>query len=266
MNEKKPNTKDWALITGASSGIGRDLAHCFAADGWSLILTARRLPELESLAGELSQQYGSKTLCLSQDLSLPGAAEEIFQKIREKNLQVSALVNNAGFGSYGRFAETDLESELKLLQVNISALVHLTKLFVQPMVQRKSGYVLNVGSTAGFQAGPLMAVYYASKAFVVSFSEALANELQDGGVTVTVLCPGPTETEFSQVAGLESSNLFKKMHVMKSGEVAQAGYDGLMHGKTIVIPGLMNKLTVQSNRVSPRKWVTKLVRQVQERS
>ncbi len=266
MTQNPKNSLNWALITGASSGIGRDLAKCFAGDGWSVILTARRLPELQKLAQELSNQFQVQTLCLAKDLNEPTAPGEIFQELQSKKLTVSALVNNAGFGHYGHFANTDITQELKLLQVNIVALTHLTKLFLKSMVAQSHGYILNVGSTAGFQAGPLMAVYYASKAYVVSFTEALANELQDSGVKVSALCPGPTETEFSQVAGLEGTNLFKKMHVMESFAVAKAGFDGLMEGKILVIPGLMNKLTVQSNRISPRKWVTRVVRGVQERN
>lgn len=263
---KNSQSKNYALITGASSGIGRDLTHCFASDGWSVILTARRVDRLKELAKEISNQYGVSAQVLAGDLSKPETPEFIYKECETKGWDVDALVNNAGFASYGAFHETDLHNELDLLQVNINALTQLCKLFIPGMISRQRGYILNVGSTAGFQPGPLMAVYYASKAYVVHFSEAIANELKDKGIKVTVLCPGPTETEFVERAGLEGSNLFKSLHVMDSRPVAQAGYDGLMTGKTVVIPGLMNKLTVQSNRISPRKWVTGIVRQIQERS
>lgn len=263
---ESPSSKNYALITGASSGIGRDLTHCFAADGWSVILTARRETQLQHLAQEVSSKYGISAQVLAGDLSDPKTPEELFKSCESQCWEVGALVNNAGFGNYGTFHESDLQKELSLIQVNITALTHLCKLFIQPMISRQRGYILNVGSTAGFQPGPLMAVYYASKAYVVHFSEAIANELKDFGIHVSVLCPGPTQTEFVEQAGMEGSKLFKSMHVMDSSSVAQAGYDGLMTGKTVVIPGLMNKLTVQSNRISPRKWVTKVVRQIQERS
>ena len=178
---------------------------------------------------------------------------------------VDILVNNAGFGTSGKFAQTDLHAELDMIGVNVAALTHLTKLFLGPMLERKRGRILNVASTAAFQPGPLMAVYYATKAYVLSFSEAIAEELTGTGVTVTALCPGPTATGFQQVANMGTEALLKLMRPVSSMEVARAGYRGMMRGKRIVIPGLKNKLGVQSLRVSPRAVAVKIVRALQER-
>jgi short-subunit dehydrogenase len=177
---------------------------------------------------------------------------------------VDVLVNNAGFGLNGRFAETDLDRELAMIQVNIAALTHLTKLFLKPMVERGRGRILNVASTAAFQPGPLMAVYYASKAYVLSFSEAIAEELGGTGVTVTALCPGPTATGFAEAAEMTNSRLFKLKKPMTSMDVAKAGYRAMQRGKRIVVTGAMNKLLAQSVRISPRALVTKVTRTLQE--
>ena len=184
--------------------------------------------------------------------------------LEEGGLSVDVLVNDAGFGVYGPFAETAIGKELEMIQVNVMALTHLTKLLLAGMRARRAGRILNVASTAAFQPGPLMAVYYASKAYVLSFTEALANELAGSGVTVTALCPGPTITEFQKHAGVAQTRLFRSMLVMNASEVARAGYEGMLRGKRLVIPGVGNRLLVQALRVSPRSFVTAAARRVQE--
>lgn len=261
QQEKKH--KPVALITGASRGIGWDLAHLFAKDGYDLVVVARTQKALEELAGDLKETHGTRVWILLKDLSDPRAPEEIHRELSEQKVAVNVLVNNAGFATYGKFHQIDLKKELDLLQVNVVALTHLTKLFLRDMVAAGKGKILNLASTAAFQPGPLMAVYYASKAYVLHFSEALANELKGSGVTVTALCPGPTRTGFVSEAKLEKSGLFKNLSVMDSMTVARAGYEGMKKGKTIVIPGWNNKLIAQLNRIGPREWVAQSVRMIQ---
>jgi len=260
MSEQKMT----ALVTGASGGIGEELARLFAADGHDLVLVARSRDKLARLAAELEGKNKVAARVLAADLSRPESPREIFEELDGAGVVVDALVNNAGFGSYGLFAETDLKSELELLQVNVVALTHLSKLFLPGMLARRRGFVMNVASTAAFQPGPLMAVYYASKAYVLSLSEALANECEGKGVTVSALCPGPTETGFVAAAGMEQSKLFDR-GAMTAREVAEAGYRGLLAGKTLVIPGLRNALVARAVGMLPRKTVTKVVRGIQER-
>lgn len=253
-----------ALITGASGGIGEEIARLFAEDGHELVLVARSLEKLVLLGGELGMGHNVATRVIVSDLSRPEAPQEIFDELKAAGVHVDVLVNNAGFGSYGQFAETDLRRELDLLQVNIAALTHLTKLFLPAMIERKRGYVMNVASTAAFQPGPLMAVYYASKAYVLHFTEAIANELQGTNVVVSALCPGPTETGFVAAAGMEQSKLFER-GAMTARAVAVEGYRGLFAGTTVVIPGARNNLTARLVGLAPRSWVTKVVRRIQER-
>jgi len=254
-----------ALITGASGGIGLELARLFAAGGYDLVLVARSAGKLEELAGEL-RKHGGAVRVLAQDLARPESPEEVFRELEAAGVAVDVLVNNAGFATYGPFAELDLGRELEELQLNVVTLTHLTKKLLPGMLARRRGGVLNVASTAGFQPGPLMAVYYATKAYVISFSEALAEELSGTGVAVSVLCPGPTATGFQQRAGMEASKLFSGvMQVADAAAVARAGYEGFRAGKRIVIPGLLNKVGVQSIRVSPRALVTRMVKRMQER-
>jgi uncharacterized protein len=256
--------RETALITGASSGIGLNLARLMAAD-FDLIITARRQTELEEIARELREAHGNNVHAISADLSRPESPAQLFGEIERRALPVDVLINNAGFGAYGRFAERDLQQELEMIQVNISSLTSLTRLALPGMLQRKRGRIMHVASTAGFQPGPLMAVYYATKAYVIMFSEAIANELQGTGVTVTCLCPGATATRFAGRAGMEQSPLFK-MGAMDSVAVAQAGYKGMMAGKTMVIPGLLNKTLALSVRFSPRKLVTSISRRFTEQT
>jgi len=252
------------LITCASGGIGLDLAHLFARDGHDVVLVARTESKLQQLARDLEKGHGVAAHVIAADLAKPDAARRVFEETRARRLQIDYLVNNAGFGLTGRFAQTELQSELDMIQVNVTAVVHLTKLFLEGMVARNRGRIMNVASTAAFQPGPLMAIYYASKAFVLSFSEAIAEELSDTKVTVTALCPGPTATGFADAANMNETRLFNLTRPMASMDVAQTGYRDLMRGKRVSITGVKNKLGVQSLRVSPRAVVTKVVRKLQE--
>ena len=252
-----------ALVTGASTGIGLDLARLLARD-FDLIVTARAQARLQQVAAQLEAQHGNRVHVIPADLAQADAPARLFAEIASRGLRVDALINNAGFGAYGVFAETNAETELEMIQVNITALTHLTKLALPGMLERRQGRIMNVASTAGFQPGPLMAVYYATKAYVISFSEAIANELNGSGVTVTCLCPGATETEFAKRADMEKSRLFK-MGKMSSAAVARAGYSAMLRGKTLVIPGAKNWVMAESVRFSPRKLVTAIARKVQER-
>ena len=260
-----PNSET-VLITGASTGIGTDLTRIFAADGFNLVLVARSADKLNRLAEELSAKHGIKTRVLPKDLSHPSAASEIFAELQRDSVQIDILVNNAGIGSFGFFADTPLEELQQVMYVNMIALTELTRLFLSGMLERKHGRILNLASTAGFQPGPLMAVYYASKAYVLWFSEALANEMKGSGVSVTALAPGPTITEFQKRAKMEKSELIsgKLLSVMDSESVARYGYRALMKGKTLAIPGFMNKAVAFSTRLAPRKLVTQIARKLQE--
>jgi short-subunit dehydrogenase len=255
-----------ALVTGASGGIGLELARLFAAGGYDLVLVARSAGRLEELAGELRGLHGVAVRVLARDLARPESPEELHRELAEAGVLVDVLVNNAGFATYGPFVEIDLGRELEELQLNVVTLTHLTKKLLPGMIARRRGGVLNVASTAGFQPGPLMAVYYATKAYVLSFSEALAEELRGTGVTVSALCPGPTATGFQQRASMEESKLGSGLlKTADAASVARAGYEGFRAGRRVVIPGLINKIGVQSLRVSPRALVTRLVRGMQER-
>ena len=253
--------KETALITGASSGIGLDLARLFAKDGFDVVLVARGEEKLREVAAELERDHGVKAHVIALDLAQPGAAARL---VAQLPADVDVLVNNAGFGVAGAFTDTELAKEIEMIQVNVVALTELTKLLLPPMVARRRGRVLNVASTAAFQPGPLMAVYYATKAYVLSFSEAIADELRNRCVTVTALCPGPTETGFAGIAGMTESRLFNVATPMTSADVARAGYAAMRRGQRVVVPGMKNKLLTQSIRVSPRRLVTTIVRKLQE--
>src|SRR6266478_8576760 len=234
--------KRTALITGASGGIGYEFAKLCAQDHNNLVLIARSGSKLAQIADELQQQFGISAKSVALDLASPIAPQFLFDQLQREGILVDILVNNAGYGRFGEFAEIPLEESLGQIQLNVLALTALTRLFVGPMLERRSGKIMNVAYTAGFQPGPLMAVYYATKAYVISFSEALANELDGKGVTVTCLCPGATETGFAGRAGNDESRLFKKLRPMDAKTVARAGYRGLLKGKTLVIPGFRNWL------------------------
>ncbi len=251
-----------ALITGASGGIGYELAKLFAKDHHNLVLVARNGPKLSQVADELQRQFGVSVKTVAIDLAEPNAPESLFSQMQ--SVPVDLLINNAGYGQFGEFSDIPLKESLGQIQLNITALTALTKLFLGPMLERRSGRIMNVASTAGFLPGPLMAVYYATKAYVISFSEALANEVAGKGVTVTCLCPGATDTGFASRAGNDKTRLFKRVRPTDAKTVAHAGYYGLFKGKTLVIPGIRNWLVAESVRFSPRKMVTAVSRWVSE--
>ena len=248
-----------ALVTGASAGLGAEFARLCAADGYDVVLVARSAPRLAALAASLASTYSVKARPLVADLSSPAAPPEIFAQM--SGTPVDLLINNAGFGVRGAYAETDWARESSLMQVNMVSLAHLTKLFLPEMLRRRSGRILNVASTAAFVPGPFMAVYYASKAFVLSFSEALSNEVEGTGVSVTVLCPGPTRTEFAEAAGIADSSLFHGP-TMGAAEVALVGYRAMMAGKPSVIAGARNRWTMRGARLIPRSWIAATTRKL----
>lgn len=254
-----------ALVTGASSGIGLELARLLAGDGYDLVLVARRRDRLEELGRGLEKEHGIRYRTIEADLAEPGAAEQVSHQLEDPSA-VDILVNNAGVGALGPFAKMDIDAERRMIRLNIAALTDLTRLVLAGMLSRRRGRILNVASTAGFAPGPFMAVYYASKAYVISFSEALREELRGSGVTVTVLCPGPTRTEFQEVAHIESVRLFRMPGVMDAAPVARAGYRGLMRGKGLVVPGLMNQILPLAIRVSPRWMVARASRFLQDQT
>jgi len=247
-----------ALVTGASGGIGEDLARLIAAGGRDLVLLARSAAKLQTLADELSRAHKITATVLAMDLSEPGAADEVARTLAERRINIDMLVNNAGFGTFGEFARENPQEQLRMLQLNIVALTMLTRFLLPGMIERRRGRILNVASTAAFQPGPRMAVYYASKAYVVSLSLALTEETADTGVTVTCLCPGPTRTGFQERAQMDKSRLFRVTSVMRSADVARAGYDAMMAGRALAIPGVANKIGAQSVRFVPRRVAAKI--------
>ena len=254
-----------ALITGASTGIGRELAKLFARDGFNLVLVARNGEKLTSVAEGLQRQFAIAARTIPLDLTQSSAPQFLFDQLAREGIVLDVLVNNAGYGKRGAFADVSLEESLGQIQLNITALTVLTKLFLGPMQERRSGKILNVASTAGFQAGPLMSVYYATKSYVILFSEGLASELKETGVTVTCLCPGATDTEFQKRAGTEESLLFRRMSPADAARVARDGYRALMKGKPLVISGFRNWMMMESLRISPRRVVTAVSRRFIEK-
>lgn len=252
------------LITGASTGIGFELANLFAQDKWNLVLLARQRPRLLEVSEQLSHTYGVQAQIVVADLSHPRVPEEVIMQLNERGTKVACLVNNAGFGAYGDFAELPLEEQMNMIQTNVAALVELTHRLL-PHIITVRGRILNVASTAAFQPGPHMAIYYATKAFVLSFSEALAEELAPKGVHVSTLCPGPVPTEFQKRAGIEGTPMVKSPLVVPANTVAREAYDGLMKGKRLIIPGWMNKVGVQGQRLAPRRLVTKIAGAIQKK-
>jgi short-subunit dehydrogenase len=244
--------KDWVLITGASQGIGYEFAKIFAADGFPLILTARDEPRLQQIAAELTARHKIEIKVLPADLSRPNTSAEIFAELQRAQIHVGILVNNAGFGFHGAFADLDWPKQAGMVQVNITALAELTHLFLKPMLARREGRILNVASTAAFVPGPFMAMYYASKAFVQSFSQALSEELAGIGVTVTSVCPGMTRSQFQSRSGLQRQESFP---MMEADVVARIGYRALMRGQRVVITGSMNRVFVFLTRFVPTRLV-----------
>jgi uncharacterized protein len=255
-----------ALITGASNGIGLELAKIHASKGDNLVLVARNKSKLDELKLELEKQYKVSVYVIGKDLSLLNAAQEVYEETTKQHLKIDYLINNAGFGDFGMFYETDWNKEVQMINLNITALTQFTKLYLADMVKRKTGKIMNVASTAAFQSGPTMAVYYATKAYVLSFSEAIDNELSDKGITVTALCPGATESGFQVAAAMEESALVKGKKLPTSKEVAEYGYAAMMKGKTVAIHGWMNYILANSVRFTPRAIVVKLTRKIQDKA
>src|SRR5438270_11281440 len=253
-----------ALVTGGSGGIGLELAKVIARHEFDLALVARTRDALEAAAGQIEGKYDVKVHVFAADLRRREAPEEIFFFLRNENIPIEILVNNAGFGLGGEFSETEVTRELEMIQVNVAALTHMTKLFLPAMIKARSGRVMNVASTAAFQPGPLMAVYYATKAYVLSFSEALAEELRHSGVTVTALCPGPTRTDFAAQAHTTNSRLFAAFGTADASDVAEYGVAAMMHGRRVAIPGIKNKIIAQANRFAPRAVTARVARMFQE--
>ncbi len=252
------------LITGASGGIGYEFAHIFAEHKYNLVLVARNESRLLEIKEEISTKYGVNVNIFAKDLSVISGIDEIYNSLNNENISINVLINNAGFGEFGFFKDIDWTKEQQMINLNILALTYLTKLFMKDMISAGEGKILNLASTAAFQPGPLMAVYFATKAYVLSFSEAIANELKGTGVTVTALCPGPTESGFAKAASAQETKLFKNKRIPSSKEVALFGFNALMKGKTVVIHGLLNKIMAFSIRLTPRKLVTMIVRMMSE--
>ncbi len=251
-----------AVITGASTGIGREFAQIFAGHGYDLVLVARSAQALEDLASGIRDKSGRNVRVLTLDLSEVDAPPKLWAALSDVAPDLEILVNNAGFGLTGFFSELDADKQMEMVHLNIGALTHLSRFFLPAMIARRKGYILNVASTAAFQPGPLMAVYFASKAYVVSFSEALHNEVRDKGVVVTTLCPGPTKTEFQSRAGMDASKLFSGPNVMDARTVAGIGFKAMMDGKSLVVAGRLNALTVFLTRFAPRQLAASMARKL----
>ncbi len=253
-----------ALITGASSGIGFALAHVFARHKHNLILAARSEDKLQSLSQELSHKYDIQATVFSCDLTDKIAPQQLFDQVQQNNLSVDVLVNNAGYGDYGEFVHSDWEKIQGMILLNVLATTHLTRLFLPAMVSKGTGKILNVASTAAFQPGPMMAVYFATKAYVLSFSEAIAAETEDAGITVSTLCPGPTQSNFIDLANMDKAALANKAGEDKlptAATVAEFGYNALQKGQVVAVHGLPNKLLTFSTRLVPRGLLRKGVKQ-----
>jgi short-subunit dehydrogenase len=251
------------LITGASSGIGRELARLFARDGFALVLVSRSADRLAPVVGELRDAHGASVTTIPADLGKPEDIERLLSTLAASDIRVDVLVNNAGFGGAGRFSGTALDQELDMIALNVGAVVTLTKRLLPTMLENRRGRILNVASTAAFQPGPFQAVYFATKAFVLSFSEAIAEELRDTGVTVTTLCPGPTETACAARAGFRSSPMMGAR--MDARSVAEVAYTAALRGERVVVPGVVNKMHAQAVRLTPRRLLARLAGAAQQK-
>ena len=257
--------KKTALITGATSGIGYELAYIHAKQGGNLVLVARSKDKLDQIKNDLENNFKIKVYIIEKDLSLKDSAQDVYDELVKNNITVDYLINNAGFGDYGFFNESDWGKLERMINLNITALTQLTKLFLYDMIKRGNGKIMNVASTAAFQSGPTMAVYYATKAYVLSFSEAINNEVKNSGVTVTTLCPGATQSGFQEAASMQESRLVKGRILATSKEVAEYGYNAMLKGKSVAIPGIVNYLMANSSRFFPRSAVLKVVRFIQDK-
>lgn len=258
--------KKTALITGASNGIGLELAKIHASKGDNLVLVARNKTKLDELKFELEKQFKVAVYTIGKDLSTTNAAQEVYDETQKNNIQVDYLINNAGFGGYGMFAETDWNNELEMINLNITSLTLFTKLYLKDMIKRKSGKIMNVASTASFQPGPTMAIYCATKAYVLSFTEAVSNEVSDKGISIIALCPGATETGFQAAGKLDESKLFKNKKLPTAKDVAEYGYNAMIKGKTVAIHGVMNYIMANAIRFIPRAIVLKVSRSMLDKA
>jgi len=253
-----------ALITGASNGIGYELARIHAEKGGNLVLVARSKDKLDVLKKELEEKHKVRVITIGKDLSLTGSASEVYDELEQNSISVDYLINNAGLGDFGFFAESDWKKQETMINLNITALTHFTRLYLPEMIRRGNGKILNLASTASFQPGPTMAVYFATKAYVLSFSEAISNEVRDKGISVTALCPGSTESGF-QAAAIEGKMPLKARKKPSSRQVAEYGYKAMIRGKTVAIHGLKNIIIATSIRFIPRFLVTTAARKIQEK-
>lgn len=263
MAAKKRGSGQTAVITGASGGIGLELAACFAADGYDLVLVARSADALTKAASELSKAHGIKAIALPMDLAKPGAASKLKTELEGKGMGCDVLVNNAGFGMIGPFAEADEARLMQLIDLNIRGLTELTRTFLPAMVKAKRGGIMNIASSAAFMPGPFMAAYYASKAYVLSLTEALWEEVRGTGVRITAICPGPVATGFQDAAKMQDAKLLKMARPMSAKRCAQISYRAFREGKRVEIPGLMTKMMVGATRMTPTSMGLKLVRSLQ---
>ena len=256
--------KNTALITGASSGLGKEFAKIHASNGGDLIIVARRIQKLNTLKTELENEYGIQVKVIAKDLTLPSSPKEIYEEVTKNGIHINYLINNAGFGGHGKFYERAWEQDLAMINLNVTALTALTRLFLPDFVNRNQGKILNVSSTASFMPGPLQAVYFATKAYVTFFSNAIAEELYDTNITVTNLMPGATETEFAKTSGMDKTNLFEK--TVSAYSVAKDGYEGMLRGKLDVVSGLTfgQNLMMKSIPFTPKKVLLKQIRKMQE--
>ena len=252
-----------ALITGSSNGIGYELAKINAENGNDLVLVSRNRCKLDVLKGTLVKLHGINVYIIEKDLSSAGAAREVYDELQSQNIIVDYLVNNAGFGDIGLFAESDWNKQERMINLNVTALTHLTRLFLPGMIDRGSGKILNVASTASFQPGPTMSVYFATKAYVLSFSEAVNNEVRKMGITVTALCPGSTDSGFHAAAAGDERHV-RERKLPSAREVAEYGYKSMMKGKAVAIPGFKNTIMATTVRFIPRSLVVKAARKIQE--
>lgn len=258
--------KPYALVTGATSGIGKELAKLLANDHYNLVIVARSEDELSQTATELSQQYGITVVPVAKDLSKREAPTELYDEVKAQHIQIDVLVNNAAQGQYGLFVDTDLEREMEIIQLNIGAYVALTKLYLKEMVARNNGKILNVASTASQLPGPWQSVYHATKAFVLSFSEAVRAEVKDHQVTITALQPGPTDTDFFHKAEMENSKIVQEGSLADPAQVAKDGYEALLAGDDKVISGFKNKVQVAMSNLMPESTVAEMSKKQQEPS
>lgn len=242
----------WALVTGASSGLGVDFAHQLAEMGCNLLLVARREDRLKAVAEAIRQKQGVQVEVIIMDLSVPDAPQRLYDQIKAAGKQVDVLVNNAGYGLYGEFLKIDWEREQNMLQLDIMTVVQMTKLFVRDMVARNFGYVLQIASIGAYQPSPLYATYSAAKSFVLNFSEAVNYELRDKNVRISVVSPGITKTEFLQVSG-QNATFYQRMVMMTSEQVVRIGLNTMLKGRPSIVPGILNAITVWMNRLMPRR-------------